>query len=92
MDKLKQIKDFLKNIMPDHNRLQHLYIGLVIFIVAIPVRDYFDLNQYMPLITVCIAAFLNEVYDFFKTNSSGFDIIDFIATVLAPLILTYFKF
>jgi len=88
---MKKIKDFLNNLLPN-DKLKHSFWGMFIFIIAILIRDYFDLNQYMPLITICIAAFLNEVYDFFKENSTGFDIIDFLFTILYPLILTFLIF
>jgi len=88
---MKKIIDFLNKIMPRIDRLEHAFWGMAIFIVILFLSRFFNFSKFMPLIVVCIVAFLKEVYDYFKQNSTGFDIVDFFFTILYPLILTYLR-
>jgi len=82
----------IDKFLPRIDRLKHSFSGMAIFVVILFFSRVFNLSEFTPLIVVCVVAFLKEVYDYFKQNSTGFDIIDFLFTILYPLILTYFIF
>jgi len=88
---MKKIIDLLNKFVPRIDRLEHSFYGMAIFIVILFVSDVFNLSEFTPLIVVCVVAFLKEVYDYFKQNSTGFDIVDFFFTILYPLILTFLR-
>jgi len=82
---------FIDKFLPRIDRLKHSFIGMAIFVVILFFSRVFNLSEFIPLMVVCVVAFLKEVYDYFKTNSTGFDIVDFFFTILYPLILTYLR-
>jgi len=89
---MKKIIEFLNKYVPRIDRLEHSFYGTAIFIVILFLSRVFSFSEFTPLIAVCIVAFFKEVYDYFKQNSTGFDIIDFLFTVLYPTILTFLIF
>lgn len=83
---MSDIFDKLSSLIPRKDRLQHFFaFSLFSFALA----TFAPLNF---VLAICIAlSFLKEIYDTFKTNKTGFDIVDFAFGVL-PSLLIYLIF
>ena len=73
-----------------YDKALHMSYGALLFVVILFFTLLLGLYWVVALYVVVIAAVSKEVYDFFHKNLHTVDFLDFIATIIIPLLLSIY--